>query len=87
MLNIMNIKYSDVAGLIGVLILLTSYLLIQLDRINVKELTYSVMNMCGALFIMVSLLVDWNLSSMVIEVIWFLISVYGICRCLRKKVQ
>ena len=46
---------------------------------------YSVVNGVGALFIMVSLYYNFNLSSFVIEVFWVAISLIGIIRGIRKR--
>ena len=81
----MNYGLLDLVGNIGVLILMVTYLLLQLNRIRSDELTYSLLNAVGASFIVVSLLVDFNLSALLIEVFWVLISFVGIYRYFRLK--
>ena len=80
----MNYGLIDFVGNTGVLLLMTAYLLLQLNRLS-NGLAYSVMNAIGAALIVVSLLVNFNLSTFIIEVFWILISFVGIYRHLRSK--
>ena len=79
-------KYGllDLVGNIGVLLLMTAYLLLQLNKLS-NGLLYSILNAVGAGLIVVSLLTNFNLSAFLIEVFWILISVIGIYRHLRQK--
>lgn len=74
----MNYEWYDFVGNIGVALILGSYLLLQIDRINSKSVAYSVGNAIGAVLILVSLCFAFNLSSFVIEIFWLLISLYGL---------
>jgi len=80
----MNYGLIDFVGNTGVLLLMTAYLLLQLNRLS-NGLAYSVMNAIGAALIVVSLLVNFNLSAFIMEVFWILISFVGIYRHLRSK--
>ncbi|MCP5381411.1 MAG: hypothetical protein H6912_03510 [Kordiimonadaceae bacterium] len=75
----------DYIGLIGVLMILVAYALIQLDRLDVKHISYSVMNAAGSGLILISLYIDFNLSAAVIEGAWLVISLYGIMRAFQKR--
>ena len=81
----MNYGLLDLVGNIGVVILMVTYLLLQLDKLHSNDLAYSVLNAAGASLIVVSLLVDFNLSALVMEVFWVLISFVGIYRYFRVK--
>ena len=72
------IGIPDIIGLIGVALLISTYALLQFDRIDPKGFWYSFNNMIVAILVTVSLLYNWNLASMVIEVFWFSLSVYGV---------
>ncbi len=74
----------DAIGMLGVLMILVTYSLVQLDRINVRNISYSVVNALGAGLILVSLTVDFNLSAFVIECCWLLISMAGIYSSFKK---
>ena len=74
----------DTIGYIGVALLIVTYAMLQLDRIDPKGFWYSFNNMIVAILVTVSLLYTMNKASMVIEVFWFIISVYGIIMYYKK---
>ena len=74
---------GDIVGILGVLMIVVVYILMQLDRMDAKGFTFSLWNGMGAIFILVSLLYDWNLASFVMEVIWSSISFYGAYKAYR----
>ena len=75
----------DFIGNIGVIVLMITYLMLQLNKLSSDGLAYSVLNAVGASFIVVSLLFDFNLSALLMEVFWVLISFVGIYRYFRLK--
>ncbi|MEO6065240.1 MAG: hypothetical protein ABIP49_05620 [Lysobacterales bacterium] len=80
-----DVAWYDVIGLAGVGLLLLAYLLMQAGRMQGDDLRYQLLNLIGALGILISLLYEFNLSAFVIETAWFLISLYGITRGLRSR--
>jgi hypothetical protein len=76
----MQYAWYDFAGNIGVALMVLGYLLLQAEKIRSSDLTYSLMNGIGALLVVVSLLYRFNLSAFLVEVFWFLISVYGLIK-------
>ena len=80
-----DIGIPDIIGLVGVALLISTYALLQFDRIDPKGFWYSFNNMIVAVLVTVSLLYSFNLASMVIEVFWFSLSVYGICNYYTRK--
>ena len=81
----MSYGLLDLVGNIGVVILMVTYLLLQLNKIRSDDLRYSLLNAGGASLIVVSLLVNFNLSALLMEVFWVLISFVGIYRHFRLK--
>jgi len=75
----------DFIGNVGVVILIITFLMLQLNRIPSDGLAYSLLNAIGASLIVVSLLFDFNLSALLMEVFWVLISFVGIYRYFRLK--
>ena len=59
-------------------LLIITYALLQLDRIDPKGFWYSFNNLLVAILVTVSLIYTPNLASIVIEIFWFLISLYGV---------
>ena len=80
-----EIAWYDVIGLAGVGLLLLAYLLLQAGRMQGDDIRYQLLNLIGAIGILVSLVYEFNLSAFVIETAWVLISVYGIARGLRAR--
>jgi len=79
----MNFHLSDLAGFIGVVLIIVAYLLLQLEKLPSSSPRYSLLNAAGALLIIISLVSAFNLSAFIVEAFWFLISVLGLWRSLR----
>ena len=75
----------DFIGLTGVALLIITYALLQLDKIDPKGFWYSFNNLLVAILVTVSLVYTPNLASIVIEVFWFLISLYGVVMFFKRK--
>ncbi len=76
----MTYGWHDLFGMIGVVLILISYMLLQLEKLPATSFLYSATNGVGALLILVSLMYDFNLPAFVIEAFWLLISIYGVVR-------
>lgn len=81
----MQLAAHDWVGLFGAFLILITFLLLQLERIRSAGALYSVFNALGAVCIIVSLLFEFNLSAMVMQISWLLISSIGIIRVLRAR--
>lgn len=81
----MNYGLLDFVGNVGVVVLMVTYLLLQLNRLRSDDLAYSLLNAIGAALIVLSLLVNFNLSAFLMEVFWVLISFVGIYRYFRLR--
>lgn len=73
-------SFPDLIGLFGVSCILAAYMLLQLHYWNSKDLSFSCINFIGSICILFSLFFNWNLSSVVIEIAWMSISLYGILK-------
>lgn len=80
-----NLTWFDVAGFIGVLMIVVAYLLLQLEKLRSSSLSYSLLNAAGALLIVISLIFRFNLSAFIVEVFWFLISLLGLTKSLVSR--
>jgi hypothetical protein len=81
----MSFSLPDIAGTIGVALIVLTYILLQTERVRSDQLAYSVINGLGAALILVSLWFDPNLPSVVVESFWLVISIYGIVRYRTKN--
>lgn len=81
----MALAWYDIVGTSGVMLIVASYFLIQVGRIEATAPLYSWLNLAGALMILISLFFTFNFSSFVIEVFWILISLIGLIRAYAGK--
>ncbi len=80
--------WHDWAGYIGVALVLLAYLLLQARSLHGNGLTYQLLNVFGALGVLLSLLFgSFNLSAFVMEAAWLAISMYGIARGWRVRYE
>jgi hypothetical protein len=79
------ITIPDIIGFTGVALLIVTYALLQLDRIDPKGFWYSFNNLVVAILVTVSLVYTPNLASLVIEFFWFIISAFGIYMYFKRK--
>jgi hypothetical protein len=75
-----QLQWHEVVGMIGVLFCLLAYMWLQTGKLRGDRLPFQVMNLLGAGAIALSLLYNFNLSAMTIELAWIGISIYGIVR-------
>ena len=80
-----TITLIDIIGLTGVVIILVTYLLLQIEKMASTSLGYSLLNILGSALIMVSLSINWNLASAVIEAFWIMISLIGVYKYFKKR--
>ena len=83
----MTYTWYDFLGNIGVILILLSYLLLQINKIKSQSMYYSLMNAIGAFLILVSLYYNFNLSAFIMEFFWLLISLYGLWQLRSVKKQ
>lgn len=81
----MNLSWFDLAGFVGVVLIVIAYLLLQLNKLPSSAPVYSLLNAIGAFLVMVSLVFDFNLSAFLMEAFWFLISLFGLFRAIFSK--
>ena len=86
-MNIIGTTLPDFVGYAGVGLILFAFWSIQSDRLTADRLTYSLLNGIGACAILVSLYFNPNMPSILIEIAWLAISIYGIARHFIHKNQ
>lgn len=75
----------DIIGTIGVFLILSTYFLLQLGKLDPTNFNYSFLNLCGALAVLYSLSVEWNFAAAMVEIFWGIISLYGIIKYFIRK--
>lgn len=76
---------ANTVGTLGVGCVVLAYFLVSSERVKPQDARYHLLNLCGAVMILCSLLVHWNLPSFIIECIWITISLYGLWRVWRAR--
>ncbi len=71
---------SDIVGIFGVGLVIVAFFLIQSEKIVSNSSLYLYSNFFGAIMLLFSLYYHWNLASVIIEILWLLISSYGIIK-------
>ena len=80
------LQLFDAIGLVGVVIILSMYSLLQTERLSADTISYSAWNLLGSILIAISLIFgNFNLSAMLIEIFWIFISLYGLQKAWRKR--
>lgn len=70
----------DAAGVFGVLLILVAYAGATAGKLDPKSWPALVLNLVGALLILWSLTVDFNLSAALMEGAWALVAIAGLIR-------
>ena len=75
----------DGIGMLGTLLVVLAYYMLQLERADPKGLRYNVMNLAGAALLLFSLCFHFNLASFVIEIFWLGASLIGLWKYWRRQ--
>ncbi|AZV32829.1 hypothetical protein FBG13_14310 [Cobetia marina] len=73
---------ADIIGMLGTSLVVGAFFLLQIGRLDARSLTYNLMNLSGAILLLISLCINFNLASFVIEVFWIVASLVGLVRWL-----
>jgi hypothetical protein len=76
----MNLQWYDLVGLLGTLLVVGSYFLLQSGRLSGTGLPYQLINIAGSSSILISLFGGVNRSVALLQCAWIAISLYGIVR-------
>ena len=71
---------ADAAGVFGVLLILIAYAGATTGKLDPKRPPALLLNLAGALLILLSLAYDFNLSAVLMEAAWALVALFGLGR-------
>lgn len=74
----------QILGFVGMIFIVCAYLLIQMQKTNHNGWLYLWLNLIGAILLIISLLVHFNLGSFLIEVFWIAITIFGMIKTYKK---
>lgn len=72
--------FVEVVGWAGAVMILAAYILLSLDRLPAKSVTYQVLNVVGAAGFIVNGIANHALPSATLNVIWMMIGVFALWR-------
>ena len=75
----------DAMGLSGAALFVIAFGGMQLKKLDPHKPPAILMNLIGAVLILISLVHDFNLGSFVLETIWGLIAAFGLARHFLRK--
>ena len=82
----MTFHWHDWAGYVGVLLVLLAFYLLQAHKLHGNGLTYQLMNVLGAVGVMLSLLFgSFNWPAFVMQLAWLLIGIFGIAHGVQRR--
>ena len=81
----LNLEWYDWVGIVGTLMVLGAFLMLQAGRLSGTGIVYQLLNLFGAGGVLVSLLGKFNVSVFILEATWVAISAYGIARTLKMR--
>ena len=77
--------FANIIGMLGTTAVVGTYFMLQLNKIDSKSLAYNLWNLVGAILLLLSLLVHFNLASFVIELFWIAASIVGLVMYFKNK--
>lgn len=75
---------ADLIGFAGSFLIVSAYAYSNMTA-QMNLLLFNVLNFIGAALLAVSLTVNYNLPTMVLEIVWMAIALFGIVKALRKR--
>ncbi len=69
-----------IAGFVGAAVVIVAYFANQMRWLSAEDWRFPLFNLVGAALILASLTTQWNFPSVVIEVFWIAISLFGLLR-------
>lgn len=79
--------FYDLIGFAGAAAIVVVYFANQQRWLKSEDWRYPFGNLAGASLILVSLFFEWNFPSVVIEIFWIMISLYGMAKALRERLS
>ena len=76
---------TDAVGMTGTLMVVLAYYLLQLERTDPKGLSYNLLNLTGAVLLLISLYFNFNLASFVIQLFWIGASIIGLWKYFQRQ--
>lgn len=78
-------RLDEIAGLAGAALILGAYAGVQLKRLDPHRPPALLLNLFGAVLVLVSLCFEFNLAAALLEGAWVLIALWGLFDWVRRR--
>lgn len=75
---------ASIIGIVGSILFIGAFAYANLAK-TIDKLWFNIANLAGAILLLVSLSVDFNLAAVVLEIAWGLIAIAGIIAALNAR--
>lgn len=82
--NMIDLMF-DIIGMTGTFLVVGAFFMLQLEKASPDSLTYNLMNLSGAILLLISLCYNFNLASFVIELFWIAASLIGLFKYFKAR--
>ena len=77
--------FGNIIGMLGTSMVVGTYVLLQTNKLDAKGLAFNIWNLLGAVLLLISLCIHFNLASFVIEIFWIAASLVGLYNYYKSK--
>jgi hypothetical protein len=75
---------ADIIGICGSVLFIGAFIYANMAQV-LNKLLFNALNLIGAILLLISLSVNFNLAAVVLEVAWGIIAFVGLVQALRKQ--
>ena len=76
---------ANIIGITGTVLVVTAYMMLQSGILESKSLQFNMFNLVGAIFLLFSLTINFNMASFIIEIFWILASLVGLYKWYKSR--
>ena len=82
----MTLDFANIIGLIGSAVLVIAFAYSNLSK-AMNLFLFNLLNLAGAVALIVSLRVHFNIASMTLEIVWAAIAMFGLVKALMTRAR
>ena len=76
---------ADIIGLCGSVLFIGAFLYANISP-AMNKILFNIFNLIGAILLLISLSIHFNLAAFILEVAWAMIAIFGLVTALRARV-
>jgi hypothetical protein len=75
---------ADVIGICGSVLFIGAFIYANISP-SMNKILFNIINLIGAILLLISLSVHFNLAAFILEVAWAMIAIFGLITALRSR--